>query len=1052
MKNFTITLATTFCCLITVAGLSQSTITSAASGNWTSALTWVGNVVPTSNDSVIITGSHIVVVNDATPTCKGLNLSTTTAQLNMSAASSVLTLFGNLTINTTTAFSNWTAGAKIKFRGTADQYLLGWQTSTTPTSSLMEVIVDKDGGKLASPGNTFNGSATAGTNVKIGIGTSLDIIKGTFELGLDDDFVGVSRAGGSSATPTITVSAAGIFNMVGGTSYIRSRINTADDASKIGKLTVFGTANLAAADDGAAPGRRVNIGGIDIESGGLVEFPTGRSTDVGMFNPGTVNIKTGGTFKNNLITAFWYVNVTTPTTVVLNGGEFNFAASQTLPQVFSIPTGSGGIVRFSNSSAQTLPTAISTYENLILSNASVKTLGVNTIINGNLSLRGSATLSRGGFTLTYGPISTLQYGSLGQTTPQTASAEEWPVVNSPRNLTIYNTGNVTIPSSFDRSIAGTITLTAGNLVNNSVLTLISTSASTARVAALPVNGSGVATSTISGTINLQRYIPGKRAYRYLAHPFSSAVTIQQLQDSIDITGSGSGLTSTVTNAPSAYYQNINSAANWTPFTSATDVWNSYQGIAVTVRGKKGEGLNGLPYTPSAATIATRGAINQGSQIIALIANAANLPAGTGSSYRLIGNPFPSAVDMSLTTTRTNLSSAFYVWDVTLGNPDTSYGPGAYVAVPYTTSYAVPSSAGFFVKLTDSLQAGSITFPEASKTANATANQLFRNNAVTNGLNLQLESGSIIWDRMQFNFDDAASTSDEFLDANKLRNPQVSLFSWSSDNVELAIDNRPVDAGSVIKLGMAGLSSRSYSLSISNLDLPANLIAFVKDKYNGNTLTPIFNGGSFNFTVNSNPASAATDRFEIVFAPAAPLPVSLTNVAAYTKNAGVQIEWRLSSEMNMDKYVVERSANGIQFSAVGNVASTGNSSTSTTYNLFDATPLNGANFYRIKMIDKNGQAIYSKIVKVNVGIVKQSVTVFPNPVVNDYVEIQLNNLKAGDYTLRLSNASGQVIATKMISHAGGSASANIEMKQAAKGIYQLVISNNNENFTETIIRK
>ena len=82
---------------------------------------------------------------------------------------------------------------------------------------------------------------------------------------------------------------------------------------------------------------------------------------------------------------------------------------------------------------------------------------------------------------------------------------------------------------------------------------------------------------------------------------------------------------------------------------------------------------------------------------------------------------------------------------------------------------------------------------------------------------------------------------------------------------------------------------------------------------------------------------------------------------------------------MDKYVVERSATGANFTTIGSVASRGNSAVEVTYNLFDATPLNGANYYRIKMLDKNGQFTYSRVVRVNLGSGKPAISVYPNPV-------------------------------------------------------------------------
>ncbi len=189
-----------------------------------------------------------------------------------------------------------------------------------------------------------------------------------------------------------------------------------------------------------------------------------------------------------------------------------------------------------------------------------------------------------------------------------------------------------------------------------------------------------------------------------------------------------------------------------------------------------------------------------------------------------------------------------------------------------------------------------------------------------------------------------------------------------------------------------------------------------------------------------------------YTPATTLPVTLTNVKAYQANAGVQIDWTTQQESNIEKYEVEKSNNAQQFSYLASVPAKGNSSVILKYNLFDPNPFAGVNFYRIKTIDKSGQATYSEVIKLNISRGVTMLTVYPNPVKGNTIVLQMNNLQKGNYNITLSNKIGQTIITKVIAHAGGSATQTIEPgKVLAEGVYQLRLTGGGINITRQVIK-
>jgi hypothetical protein len=132
------------------------------------------------------------------------------------------------------------------------------------------------------------------------------------------------------------------------------------------------------------------------------------------------------------------------------------------------------------------------YANVKLSNCGIKTLINNATISGTLSLQGSSTFSLGGFGLTYGLLSTLEYkGSVIQNT-----GPELNLTSTPTNLIINNILGVNLMCNLI-SINGNLSLVNGafNLnkntftVNNPLTSAI-TSSSTSYVISEDVSLTG----------------------------------------------------------------------------------------------------------------------------------------------------------------------------------------------------------------------------------------------------------------------------------------------------------------------------------------------------------------------------------------------------------------------------------------------------------------------------------------------------------------------------------------------------------------------------------
>ena len=172
----------------------------------------------------------------------------------------------------------------------------------------------------------------------------------------------------------------------------------------------------------------------------------------------------------------------------------------------------------------------------------------------------------------------------------------------------------------------------------------------------------------------------------------------------------------------------------------------------------------------------------------------------------------------------------------------------------------------------------------------------------------------------------------------------------------------------------------------------------------------------------------------------PLPVVFANVRAYEKNNGVQIEWSNLTEKDVAGYVIERSANGTDFAAIGQQAPTSNQDDRADYSAFDASPLAGTNYYRVKAEETTGKIVYSKVLSVSLGLTTQSLRLYPNPVKGSQVNISLSNIRGGQYDLRVVNMAGQDIVKQRINSQGSTITETIDLPAAvAPGVYHMIIT-------------
>jgi hypothetical protein len=137
-----------------------------------------------------------------------------------------------------------------------------------------------------------------------------------------------------------------------------------------------------------------------------------------------------------------------------------------------------------------------------------------------------------------------------------------------------------------------------------------------------------------------------------------------------------------------------------------------------------------------------------------------------------------------------------------------------------------------------------------------------------------------------------------------------------------------------------------------------------------------------------------------------LPVNLSDFEASRQGSTVVLQWHSYNESAIKEYLVERSESGTSFNEIGSIAKSSMNGDN-GYDFTDTKPLNGDNYYRLKIVDINGKISYSNILLVKTTRVNLSMLVYPNPVINT-ATLQFYTAAPAKYNVLITDQFGKVI--------------------------------------------
>lgn len=170
-----------------------------------------------------------------------------------------------------------------------------------------------------------------------------------------------------------------------------------------------------------------------------------------------------------------------------------------------------------------------------------------------------------------------------------------------------------------------------------------------------------------------------------------------------------------------------------------------------------------------------------------------------------------------------------------------------------------------------------------------------------------------------------------------------------------------------------------------------------------------------------------------------LPVELLSLDATARTSVIDVTWATASERNSDHFDVQRSADNEHFATMGTVGAAGDAQFRNDYLFVDEAPLKGANYYRLRQVDRDGTVEFTKTVVAFMGHGADSrPVIFPNPA-TDVLNVAFNTPLDGSVVLYVQDAVGRTVTQSAVVLLRGERTAVIPTADLANGWYNLRIA-------------
>lgn len=278
-------------------------------------------------------------------------------------------------------------------------------------------------------------------------------------------------------------------------------------------------------------------------------------------------------------------------------------------------------------------------------------------------------------------------------------------------------------------------------------------------------------------------------------------------------------------------------------------------------------------------------------------------------------------------------------------------------------------------------------------------------------------------------------------------PVCSAELMGNDLIEITVNLDGVDLGVVTANDPIFVASISLSGSGQN---------FIVNPFNPNGVDPLstcLNG--FVRNTGTVRTGTASESFEgVPGGSAILLPINLKSFSAdkHSETSSI-LNWESLSEINASHYIIERSVDTKDWTAIGKVATTGSETEGATYSYVDSElPIQSRNleqifYYRLRMVDLDGSYEFSHTEAVRFDmILLEGLHILPNPTAQD-IYVSIDNVKEGTELLLLDNT-GKVVLKHSLTDGRDE---RVSLNSLSAGTYFAKVIRDNELLTKKLIK-